>query len=1662
MKIRLTTVLLILTACWPLKSWCQPVNDDPCGALVLSAMPGTNCTPTQPLSWTNATATPNLPHPGCASYSTGDVWFTFTLNETSNIFITTTAGMGGNAVTDGGMALYTADDCTGNLVKLDCDDDDGSGNMPQISLFSQPPGQYYIRFWDYYDATSGNIGGICLATLPVLTNVPNDNPCEAIELSPTLDADTCDNFNPFSWSGATLTQGFSLPECIGFITTDVWFKFTIPDTSFVYITTLAGEGPNGVTNGVMAVYAANSCSDGFIEIECNNNTGDNLMPSIQIPALLPGEYYIRFWNFTNTFEANIGGICVAANATENLEYVVNDDPCNAIVLNINNDSICTADNVQSWALASATPNIPDPPCGSYDTGDIWYSFSLAEASRIAIHTSAGTDPFGITDGAMALYYADACNGNFNLVICDDDSGPGNMPLIDNQILQAGTYYIRFWDYSNSISGNIGGICVAAQAVAEVVPNDNCTTAIPFPDIPANGACASVQANTLYAGGTPSNNCDGIADDDVWFTFTVPADVTMLFYSITANGQSVDQGIRIYSGNCNELVSIACSTTSEGVISDLTPGQTYYLRTYTIPNDDGAIYDICLSAFQAPVNDEPCGAITIPVTNGDICDTNNPQSWIFASATQGLALPECGSYSNGDVWFSFVLDAKSDIRVQTQAGTGSQGITDGAMMLYYSTSCNELTPINCNDDKSPQNYMPEILEYALIPGTYYIRFWDYNDNLSGNIGGICVAAKPSVSEANNDICVSAESFPPILPDQSCSIVDVNTALATGNDDPNTTVVEDDDLWYKFTVPPATFRLLYEITTISGNSQQGINLYENCGDSNPILYWYEINPDSGIFYDLIPGQTYYMQVFTLDDITSSHFRICLKTQPPPPANDLCSNALSFPTIPEDGTCVGVTVHSQWAGNNSFNCSSFENGDVWYRFTVPGNTTALMAQIEVQEGSLDFPGFQVLSGDCNNLIPIGCYNNDLFTSLHIQGLTPGASYFLRAYTLNNQYDQLFDICLGVAPPTPPNDLCANAIPFPGIPTDGTCATMHIDTYGATGDGDNGCFNGVDDDVWYSFTVPVGYTGLLAERSNFGALQIENITIYEGTCGNLTPFSCHSQGETWISGLTGGQTYFLSASSLFANESAAFDLCLKTYPNNPIPNDECPGATAFPAIAANGSWVQVQGLTLGATASGQPSCDGYPDDDLWYSFVVPTGYTSILYQINSESNGLTLELLTGDCDNLLSLGCFDNNETTHFPGLIPDQTYYLRVYSQSEHDFLTFTISLKTPGFPLNDECETAIAFPVLPTDGTCISIHGNTALATGIPYSTCVGDESDDLWYSFVAPDDRTIAIFDLIWNFGGKPSLQLFHGNCNNLEVFECFSGFPQTDDFSYLTPGERYYVRVYSRNANVSTDFNLCMAAGPLPPVNDNCENAVSVAEAPGVFISPGFQSLSGATISSQLMCAQQINNILPFDMWYSFVTDSDGGNAIISAFETNDLDFYYYQYFELGLEVFSGECGDFETLWCGTAPFELNSDTVRAVIYNLLPNTRYYFRVFGNTQSGGYTTADFMVDVRGTALSPITDVDELAPEANNAWKISKVFPSPTTDNLFVQYHAPESEITRLYIIDMMGRAVLQREFAARAGENRESVPVQQLAPGMYFVFIAASNGRSEAVRFVKE
>jgi len=165
---------------------------------------------------------------------------------------------------------------------------------------------------------------------------------------------------------------------------------------------------------------------------------------------------------------------------------VNDDPCSATAI-----AVGTSCNLVLYSATGATNTggVSAPPCGGSGK-DVWFSFTVPASGMFTIETASGT----ITDGMLAVYTGPCTDLAY--AYCDDDSGPGNMPLLEDMhgFIPGSTVYVRFYKKGGG-AGNFK-LCIW---------DDN-------PPLGDNNDCITAQQLCTEATFTASSGGNGDVDD----------------------------------------------------------------------------------------------------------------------------------------------------------------------------------------------------------------------------------------------------------------------------------------------------------------------------------------------------------------------------------------------------------------------------------------------------------------------------------------------------------------------------------------------------------------------------------------------------------------------------------------------------------------------------------------------------------------------------------------------------------------------------------------------------------------------------------------------------------------------------------------------------------------------------------------------------------------------------------------------------------------------------------------------------------------------------------------------------------------------------------------------------------------------------------------------
>ena len=283
-----------------------PENDECLDATTLTLDGPDDCTP---ITSTNVNATASsINNPGCASYQGGDVWFEVTVPPGDIIdFAIETSLVGGSSFTDGGMAIYTGNDC-GQLVILKCDDDDGPGTMSRIELFNQSPGtKIYVRVWEYGNNSFGEFG-ICAYQMPEAPEPPDNDECSSPTILTLGGPNDC---TPITGTNLNATASpHTNPGCANYQGGGVWFEVTVPpgDIIDLAIETSQIEGSDFLDGG-MAVYTSNDDCSELDLLDCNNYDSSGNLSKIELFNQSPGtKIYVRVWDNGNNDFGDFG-IC---------------------------------------------------------------------------------------------------------------------------------------------------------------------------------------------------------------------------------------------------------------------------------------------------------------------------------------------------------------------------------------------------------------------------------------------------------------------------------------------------------------------------------------------------------------------------------------------------------------------------------------------------------------------------------------------------------------------------------------------------------------------------------------------------------------------------------------------------------------------------------------------------------------------------------------------------------------------------------------------------------------------------------------------------------------------------------------------------------------------------------------------------------------------------------------------------------------------------------------------------------------------------------------------------------------------------------------------------------------------------------------------------------
>lgn len=480
-------------------------------------------------------------------------------------------------------------------------------------------------------------------------------------------------------------------------------------------------------------------------------------------------YRIRLWNNgCSVNPAQCGLLQVACNPAP--PPPANDEAITATSLGSPAPTSCSFTS-GTTAFATQSAGVPsgclaggcgsDPgPFGGYD---VWYSVGVPASGNLSVilqEISAGPTTFAVYTGTPPTLTIVPGSCTCNDFVSLSGLTPGT------------TAYIRVWPTGGGANAGSFQIC-AYEPIPP--PNDNpCGASSGMYALPVGTSCNLTPFSTqnataiapLYT--VPAPTCGlPVAGGDVWFSAVMPGtgsmtintqagtlnDMAMAVYTVTAGTITAcaSQGpVTLALVSCND--NFGASTMPSLTISG-TPGEVYWIRMWNKTTAFGTA-SICALVNTPPTNDNPCGALPLPVAAG--CYFNQVYTNQFASLTPNslvgqhtsISGPTCGTPVNDDVWFTATVPANG----QLQLDTDDLLMTDAAYAVYTATgSCAAgtlaLTQVAAGSGgcavagSANGTLMPSNTVTGLTPGsTVYIRVW----RQTGNNGTFLLCARSTIT------------------------------------------------------------------------------------------------------------------------------------------------------------------------------------------------------------------------------------------------------------------------------------------------------------------------------------------------------------------------------------------------------------------------------------------------------------------------------------------------------------------------------------------------------------------------------------------------------------------------------------------------------------------------------------------------------------------------------------------------------------------------------------------------------------------------------------------------------------------------------------------------------------------------------------------------------
>jgi hypothetical protein len=483
---------------------------------------------------TNIGAT--LSQPPCVGTATNDIWFKFTAKQSRQQI-----GCGTEYGNDPIAIEVFKGTCTG-LTSIFCKADPSQlADLQNLTV-----GETY-----YYRIYLSNGSDLRTNIRTRVVNLPpppaNDECTGAISLAVNKDGTNTLNYN-----GTLGYSTQSIAPCVdyGFITCDVWYKFTAASTTHNINLT-----PTSFNDYILEAFSG-TCGQ-LTSIACVNNTGLNEREAVILNNLVPGQdYYIRVYDrYGWSSPSKIFNISVNLNAT-----TIPNDECTGAI------DIPPTGFQYGVAYSNIGATLSMPACSGTANNDIWFKFKANNTRhQIAAQTSSGDLPVFIE------LFKGTCGGLTSVLCFDYSSGLAD---VDN-LIPGQTYYYRLYISEGSPLRTDFITYVKALGPPVALPQ--------APVLTAGPQCANDTLKIAVGGISSGNTCKGYCDG-IEMQFDKSRSLLWLYQN--EPGKHIIKAVQLSADNLSSDTSVTECTTNVPLVprisilatSSICAGSTVTLKT----------------------------------------------------------------------------------------------------------------------------------------------------------------------------------------------------------------------------------------------------------------------------------------------------------------------------------------------------------------------------------------------------------------------------------------------------------------------------------------------------------------------------------------------------------------------------------------------------------------------------------------------------------------------------------------------------------------------------------------------------------------------------------------------------------------------------------------------------------------------------------------------------------------------------------------------------------------------------------------------------------------------------------------------------------------------------------------------------------------------------